>query len=154
VYPLDVGSLRSLLAARVRGVSARPVIVRTVWLLGLVSCFTDISSEMVSSILPAYLFVHLQLSPVQFGLVDGLYQGVTAIARLASGVVADRWRGYKLVAAVGYGLSAVCKLGLLASGSAWSVFATILSIDRVGKGIRTAPRDALISLATRPQDLA
>jgi MFS family permease len=109
---------------------------------------------MVSSILPAYLFVHLQLSPVQFGLVDGLYQGVTAIARLASGVVADRWRGYKLVAAVGYGLSAVCKLGLLASGSAWSVFATILSLDRVGKGIRTAPRDALISLATRPQDLA
>jgi MFS family permease len=133
---------------------ARPVIPRTVWLLGLVSCFTDISSEMVSSILPVYLFVHLQLSPVQFGLVDGLYQGVTAIARLASGIVADRWRGHKLVAAVGYGLSAICKLGLLASGSAWSAFATILSLDRVGKGIRTAPRDALISLATRPQDLA
>ena len=102
---------------------------------------------MVSSILPAYLFVHLQLSPVQFGLVDGLYQGVTAVARLGSGIVADRWRGYKLLAAIGYGLSAVCKLGLLASGSAWSVFATILSVDRVGKGIRTAPRDAIISLS-------
>ncbi len=133
---------------------ARPVIPRTVWLLGFVSCFTDISSEMVSSILPLYLFVHLQLSPVQFGLVDGLYQGVTAIARLASGILADRWRGYKLVAAFGYGLSAVCKLGLMASGSAWTAFATILSVDRVGKGIRTAPRDAMISLATRPQDLA
>jgi MFS family permease len=153
VYPLDVGGLRGLLATRARA-AARPVIVRTVWLLGLVSCFTDISSEMISSILPAYLFVHLQLSPVQFGLVDGLYQGVTAIARLASGIVADRWRGYKLVAAIGYGLSAVCKLGLLAAGSTWGVFATILSIDRVGKGIRTAPRDALISLATPPRDLA
>jgi MFS family permease len=109
---------------------------------------------MVSSILPVYLFVHLQLSPVQFGLVDGLYQGVTAVARLASGIVADRWQRYKLVAILGYGLSAVCKVGLLASGSAWSAFAAILSLDRVGKGIRTAPRDALISLTSRPQDLA
>ena len=109
---------------------------------------------MISSILPVYLFVHLQLSPVQFGLIDGLYQGVTAVARLASGIVADRWRRYKLVATIGYALSAVCKLGLLATGSAWSVFAAVLSADRLGKGIRTAPRDALISLTTRPQDLA
>ena len=109
---------------------------------------------MISSILPVYLFVHLQLSPVQFGLIDGLYHGVTAIARLASGIVADTWRRYKLVATIGYALSAVCKLGLLATGSAWSVFAAVLSADRLGKGIRTAPRDALISLTTRPQDLA
>lgn len=153
MYPLDVAALRGLLAARAR-IRARPVIVRTVWLLGLVSCLTDISSEMVSSVLPVYLFVHLQLSPVQFGLVDGLYQGVTAVARLVSGVVADRWRRYKLVAAFGYALSAVCKLGLLAAGGAWGAFAAVLSVDRVGKGIRTAPRDALISLATSPQHLA
>ena len=75
---------------------------------------------MISSILPVYLFVHLQLSPVQFGLIDGLYQGVTAVARLASGIVADRWRRW-LVATIGYALSAVCKLGLLATGSTWSV---------------------------------
>lgn len=153
MYPIDVAALRGLLAARSR-VSARPAIARTVWLLGLVSCFTDISSEMVSSILPLYLFVHLQLSAVQFGVIDGLYQGVTALARLASGVVADRWRQYKLVATLGYGLSAACKLGLLATGSAWSAVAAVLSADRLGKGIRTAPRDALISLGTRPQDLA
>lgn len=153
MYPFDVPALRGLLAARTRA-TARPVIVRTVWLLGLVSCFTDISSEMISSMLPVYLFVHLQLSPVQFGLIDGLYQGVTAVARLASGIVADRWRRYKLVATIGYALSAVCKLGLLATGSTWSVFAAVLSADRLGKGIRTAPRDALISLTTRPQDLA
>ena len=152
MYPIDVAGLRGLLARRSRA-SARPVIARTVWLLGLVSCFTDISSEMISSILPVYLFVHLQLSAVQFGVIDGLYQGVTAVARLASGVVADRWRQYKLVATLGYVLSAICKLGLLATGSAWTAVAAILSADRLGKGIRTAPRDALISLASRPQDL-
>jgi MFS family permease len=153
VYPLDVAALRGLLAARARPRS-RPVIVRTVWLLGLVSLLTDISSEMVSSILPVYLFVHLQLSPVQFGLIDGLYHGVTAVARLASGVVADRWRQYKLVAALGYALSAACKLGLFATGTSWTGFAAILSADRVGKGIRTAPRDALISLTSGTKDLA
>jgi MFS family permease len=109
---------------------------------------------MVSSTLPLYLFVHLQLSAVQFGVIDGLYQGVTAFARLASGLVADRWRQYKLVAALGYGLSAICKLGLLTTGTAWGSVAAILSADRLGKGIRTAPRDAMISLTTRPQDLA
>jgi MFS family permease len=152
VYPIDVGGLRSFLDRRLRA-TARPVIPRTVWLLGLVSCFTDISSEMISSILPVYLFVHLQLSAVQFGVIDGLYQGVTAVARLASGVIADRWRQYKLVATLGYVLSAICKIGLLVTGSAWTAVAAILSADRLGKGIRTAPRDALISLATRPQDL-
>jgi MFS family permease len=91
---------------------------------------------------------------VQFGVIDGLYQGVTALARLLSGIVADRWQQHKLVAMLGYGLSAVCKLGLLFTGNAWTAVATILSADRLGKGIRTAPRDALISLATRPQDLA
>jgi MFS family permease len=108
---------------------------------------------MISSILPVYLFVHLQLSAVQFGVIDGLYQGVTAVVRLASGVVADRWRQYKLIATLGYVLSAICKIGLLVTGSAWTAVAAILSADRLGKGIRTAPRDALISLATRPQDL-
>ena len=152
MYPIDVAGLRGFLERRSRA-SARSVIPRTVWLLGLVSCFTDISSEMVSSILPVYLFVHLQLSAVQFGVIDGLYQGVTALARLASGVVADRWRQYKLVATLGYVLSAICKIGLLATGSAWAAVAAVLSADRLGKGIRTAPRDALISLATRPQDL-
>ena len=153
MYPLDVVGLRGLLDRRSRA-STRPALSRTVWLLGLVSCFTDISSEMISSILPVYLFVHLQLSAVQFGVIDGLYQGVTAVARLASGVIADRWRQYKLMATLGYGLSAICKIGLLITGSAWTSVAAILSADRIGKGIRTAPRDALISLSTRPQDLA
>jgi MFS family permease len=153
LYQLDFASLRRVLAARSR-TTTRPVIVGTVWLLGMVSALTDVSSEMVSSILPAYLFVHLQLSPIQFGLIDGLYQGVTAVARLASGVLADRSGRYKSIAAIGYGLSAICKLGFLVAGSTWGALAAVVSADRLGKGIRTAPRDALISLATERAHLA
>ncbi len=116
-----------------------------IWSLGLVSCFTDISSEMVASVLPVYLFVHLQLSPFEFGVLDGLYQGVTAVARFAAGVVADRWRRHKAAAVAGYGVSAVCKLGLLAAGQTVGGIAAAISLDRIGKGIRTAPRDALIA---------
>ena len=78
-------------------------------------------------------------------MVDGLYQGVTAVARLAAGFVADR-SAVQGDAAVGYALSAVCKLGLLVVGAAWGGIARVLALDRVGKGIRTAPRDALISV--------
>jgi MFS family permease len=152
VYNLDVASLTR--AADTQRTRRRLRVAPTVWLLGFVSLLTDVSSEMVASILPVYLFIHLQLSPLEFGLVDGLYQGVTAIARLASGVIADRWRRLKAVAVVGYTLSAACKIGLLAAGAGWGLFATIISIDRVGKGIRTSPRDALISLSSRQEDLA
>ena len=64
--------------------------------------FTDISSEMVATILPLYLVFGLGLSPLQFGVVDGVYQGVTAFVRVGGGFVADRWRRYKEVAAFGY----------------------------------------------------
>jgi MFS family permease len=153
VYQLDVAGLRAAAAnpARTR-FWAR--ISRTVWLLGLVSFFTDVSSEMVASVLPAYLLLQMHVTPLEFGLVDGLYQGVTALARLASGLTADRWRRYKVVATIGYGVSAVCKLGLAAVGGGWAWVASVISADRVGKGIRTAPRDALISLSAREGDLA
>jgi hypothetical protein len=116
--------------------------------------FTDISSEMVAATLPLYLTVVLRFTPLQLGVLDGLYQGVTALVRLASGLVADRWRRYKEVAGAGYGLSAVCKLALLAAGSAWTAFAAVILVDRAGKGIRTAPRDALVSLSSAPERLA
>jgi MFS family permease len=121
--------------------------------LGLTSLFTDISSEMISTVLPLYLVLYLQLSPLTFGVVDGLYQGASALVRVASGVVADRWRQHKHVAAFGYGLSAVCKLGLLGAGSAWGAIAGVVLLDRTGKGIRTSPRDALISLSAPQENL-
>src|SRR5262249_22370723 len=121
--------------------------------LGLTSMVTDISSEMISTILPLYLVFTLHLAPLEFGIVDGLYQGAAALVRVASGFVADRWRRHKEVAALGYALSAVCKLGILAAGSVWTALAGIVLIDRIGKGIRTAPRDALISLSSPQEEL-
>jgi predicted MFS family arabinose efflux permease len=121
--------------------------------LGVVSLVTDISSEMVTAILPLYLVIGLGLNPLQFGLLDGLYAGATALLRLVGGHVADRWRRLKAVAGIGYGLSAVCKLGLLAAGSSVAAIGGVLAVDRAGKGIRTAPRDALISLSSKPEML-
>lgn len=127
---------------------------RNVVVLGSVSLLTDVSSEMVAAILPVYLVFALGASPLQLGIVDGIYQGATAILRLASGFVADRWRRYKEVAAAGYGISAACKVGLVAIGGSVSAVAGIVFVDRAGKGIRTAPRDALIALSSAPSGLA
>jgi MFS family permease len=130
-----------------------PRVSPVVWSLGFTSMFTDISSEMVASILPMYLVLHLHLSPLAFGVIDGLYQGVAVLLRVAAGVLSDRWGRHKGVAAAGYAISAVCKLGILAAGNAWGAIATVVALDRSGKGIRTAPRDAMITLASPCREL-
>ncbi|MET8156564.1 MFS transporter [Sphaerisporangium sp. NPDC005289] len=119
--------------------------------LGTVSLFTDISSEMVTAVLPLYLIYQLALSPMQFGLLDGVYTGATAVLRLAGGHVADRFRRRKLVAGAGYALSAVCKLGYLLAGRSVPLIGLVIGLDRAGKGLRTAPRDAMISLSVPPE---
>jgi MFS family permease len=129
-------------------------VARTVFLLGLTSLLTDVSSEMVSAILPLYLLVRLQFSPFQVGVTDGLYQGASVLVRMLSGWIADRWRRPKEVAASGYGLSALCKLGFLLAGSSWSAISAVVLSDRIGKGIRTAPRDAMIAASSRTDQLA
>ncbi|MGB8944032.1 MAG: MFS transporter, partial [Streptomyces sp.] len=91
-----------------RGRVAGPVIA-----LGAVSLVTDISSEMVTAVLPLYFVLQLGLSPLQFGFLDGLYNGVTAFVRLLGGYAADRGGRHKLVAGGGYALSALSRLGLL-----------------------------------------
>lgn len=121
----------------------------TVVAMGLVSFFTDASAEMVTAVLPLFLILQVGLTPLQYGVVDGIYQGVTVGVRLVGGYVADRWRRPKLVCGVGYGLSAVSKLGLLGVGSAAST-SLVLAVDRSGKGLRTAPRDAIIATAADP----
>jgi MFS family permease len=124
-----------------------------VWLLGMTSLLTDVSSEMIASVLPVYLVVQLNLSPLAFGTLDGLYNGVGAVTRGVSGVLADRWRRHKEVAIVGYGISALCRLVLLAAGRNWLGLSAAIVGDRLAKGIRTAPRDALISLSASPGQL-
>jgi hypothetical protein len=123
-------------------------VAATVLALGTVSLITDVSSEMVSAVLPLYLVVGLGLGPVAYGLVDGLYTGATALLRLVGGYVADRVRRRKLVAGLGYGISAVAKAGLLAAGPSLPGISAAIVADRAGKGLRTAPRDALITLST------
>ena len=121
--------------------------------LGVVSLVTDVSSEMVTAVLPLYLVLGLGLNPLQFGLLDGLYAGATSVVRVLGGHLADRWRRLKAVAGFGYGLSAVCKLGLVAAGSSVAAIGVVLAADRTGKGLRTGPRDALISLSSEPDAL-
>ena len=126
---------------------------RNVPFLGLTSMFTDISSEMVNAVVPLYLTFALRFTPLQYGLFDGANQGVTALLRLAGGLTADRRHRYKEVAGAGYAISAASRLGLMASMGAGVPTTGFLLIDRAGKGIRTAPRDALISLSAPPSRL-
>src|SRR4051794_18016165 len=121
--------------------------------LGFTSLFTDISSEMVTAILPVFLVFQLRFTPLQFGLFNGIYFAVSGLMSVAGGVVADRYRRYKETAGVGYGVSAACKVGLLAVRTTALPAAGVLFADRVGKGLRTAPRDALISLSSEPAHL-
>ncbi len=126
-----------------------------VWNLGLTSFLTDISSEMVYSVLPVYLVLHLHLSPLQFGAIDGVYNGFAVVlVSLAAGMLSDRSKRQKEVALTGYGLSTICKLLLLAAGGLWGWLIAVVSLDRIGKGIRSAPRDALISLNSPPHLMA
>lgn len=121
--------------------------------LGTVSLITDISAEMVAAVLPLYLVLGLQLSPVAFGVLDGVHTGATALLRVVGGFLADRFRRRKLVAGVGYALSAVAKLGLLLAGRSVPAIGAVIAVDRLGKGVRSAPRDALITLSTPPEAL-
>ena len=162
MYNVDWAAIRT--GARVRADGSEPDIPPrlrwvprvspVVWSLGFTSLLTDISSEMVSSILPIYLVLHLHVSPAVFGIIDGLYQGIALLVRTLAGFLGDRWHRHKTVAVLGYGLSAVCRLGMVAVGSAWGGIAAVVALDRTAKGLRTAPRDALISLATPPTELA
>lgn len=131
-----------------------PHVTANVWAIGATSLLTDISSEMVTSVLPLYVVLHLQMTPLAFGALDGLYQGVAAAVRMGSGVVADRFRHHKAVALAGYALSAVAKACYIAAGTVWPAFLAVVTADRLGKGIRTAPRDALIAASARPGETA
>ncbi|MEU8083025.1 MFS transporter [Micromonospora sp. NPDC049101] len=121
--------------------------------LGTVSLITDVSAEMVAAVLPLYLVLGLQLSPVAFGVLDGVHTGATALLRVVGGFAADRFRRRKLIAGIGYTLSAVAKLGLLLAGRSIPAIGAVIAVDRLGKGVRSAPRDALITLSTPPEAL-
>jgi len=120
-----------------------------VWTLGFVSLLMDTSSEMIHSLLPVYLVTALGTSALAVGLIEGVAEATAAITKIFSGALSD-WLGQrKWLAAAGYGLAALTKpIFPLATSFGWVVAARF--IDRVGKGIRGAPRDALVADITPP----
>ena len=119
-------------------------IPRGVWVLGFVSMFMDISSEMIHGVLPLFVVGTLGASATLLGLIEGVAEGTAQISKLFSGVLSDRWRNRKNLALFGYGLAAVVKPLFPLATSLGAVFFARFA-DRIGKGIRGAPRDAMVA---------
>lgn len=118
--------------------------------LGSVSMLMDTSSEMIHSLLPLFMVGALGLGPLAVGLIDGLSEAAAALVKIWSGVLSDRLGRRKPLALAGYGLGALSKPLFPLAASAGAVFAARF-IDRIGKGIRGAPRDALVADMTPPE---
>ena len=127
---------------------AKPSILRqippTIWTLGFVSLFMDISSEIIHSLLPVFMVTALGVSVLAVGLVEGVAEAVTPMVKVFSGVLSDYLGRRKLLAVIGYALGALTK-PVFALASSVGIVLTARVIDRMGKGIRGAPRDALVA---------
>ncbi len=123
---------------------------RNVFFLGLVSFFNDISSEMTLTLLPLFLADVLGVPTSVIGLIEGLAEATASLLKVVSGWFSDRIRARKGLALAGYTLSAFSKPFLAVAGS-WPVVLAIRWLDRVGKGIRTSPRDALLADSAAPE---
>jgi MFS family permease len=130
--------------------SSQPSIPHGVWVLGFVSMLMDLSSELIHALLPVYMVVVLGTSALAVGVIEGVAEATAAITKVFSGALSD-WLGRrKLLATIGYGLAAFTKpVFPLAPTVGWLVAARF--IDRVGKGIRGAPRDALVADLSPPE---
>jgi len=147
--PSDIGADGMSARGAAAGTGGLRALPRAIWVLGLVSLFMDVSSELVHSLLPVFMVTVLGASMVTVGLVEGIAEAIAAIVKVFSGVISDHLRRRKLLAVLGYGLAALSKpLFPLASSVGW--VATGRFVDRVGKGIRGAPRDALVADITPP----
>lgn len=128
----------------------RGAVPRSVWALGFVSMFMDISSEMIHALLPMYMVAVLGTSVLAVGLIEGIAEATASIMKVFSGAISDRFGKRKLLAVIGYGLAALTKPVFPLAGTLdWLVGARF--VDRIGKGIRGAPRDALVADVTPPE---
>jgi MFS family permease len=122
-------------------------IPRTVWFLGLTSLLNDTSSEMIHAVLPLFLISELGAQISDLGLIEGVAESTASILKVFSGAISDYWQRRKALAVFGYGLSTLLKpLFIVAQSPLWVLLARLG--DRVGKGIRVSPRDALIADTT------
>jgi len=128
----------------------RPPIPRTVWALGAVSLLMDLSSESIHALLPLFLTGTLGASVALVGLIDGVAEATASISKIFSGYLSDRLGRRKILLLLGYGLGAASKPLFALAGSASLVFGARFA-DRIGKGLRGAPRDALVADVTPPE---
>jgi MFS family permease len=122
---------------------------RNVFVLGIVSFFADVASEMVYPLIPTFVTVTLGAPVAVLGVVEGIAEGTASALKVASGWISDRVRARKPLVMAGYAASALGKLGVALS-YVWPVFLLARVVDRFGKGVRTSPRDALIADSTPP----
>ncbi|MDQ7976024.1 MFS transporter [Paraburkholderia sp. SARCC-3016] len=130
--------------SRLNGLASVP---RSVWILGCVSLLMDISSEIVHSLLPMFMMVGLGASAATIGLIEGIAEATAPIVKVFSGALSDHLGNRKWLAVAGYALGALSK-PLFAIAPTIGVVVTARVIDRIGKGIRGAPRDALVADVT------
>jgi MFS family permease len=128
----------------------RPALPRTVWVLGFVSLLMDLSSEIYHALLPVFITSVLGLPVVALGAIDGVAEATASLSKLVSGRLSDRSRRRKPWVLLGYGLSALSKL-LFPLANGVGLLMTGRFADRLGKGIRGSPRDAMIADETPPE---
>lgn len=125
-------------------------IPRGIWMLGFVSLFMDVSSELIHSLLPVFMVTSLGASALAVGVIEGIAESTALIVKVFSGAISDYLGKRKSLAVIGYGLGALSKpLFALAVSVNWVLAARFM--DRIGKGIRGAPRDALVADLTPPE---
>lgn len=124
---------------------------RNVWAVGLTSGFMDVSTEMVLNVLPMFLANVLGMKTAVIGLIEGMAEATASLLKMLSGWLSDRLGTRKGLAVLGYGLSAAVK-PLFYFVRSWGLIAGVRWVDRAGKGIRTAPRDALLADSVRGED--
>ena len=119
--------------------------------LGLVSFFADISSEMVYPIIPLYLTAAFGATPLLVGFIEGIAESLASLLKVYSGYLTDKYQKKKPVAFIGYATGLIYKIALLVSTS-WTGILISRIIDRIGKGIRTSPRDVMVSESAKETD--
>lgn len=124
--------------------SVKSQLPTSIWILGFVSMLMDISSEIIHSLLPLFLTTSLGVSAFVIGIIEGLGESTALIVKIFSGVLSDYLGKRKILAVIGYALGALSK-PLFAMASTSSMVLTARVFDRLGKGIRGAPRDALVA---------
>ena len=139
--------IRQMSNAALKPSSALP---RSIWMLGFVSLFMDVSSELIHSLLPVFMVTSLGASAFAVGVVEGIAESTALVVKVFSGVLSDHIGKRKSLAVIGYGLGAISKpLFALALSVNWVLAARF--VDRIGKGIRGAPRDALVADLAPPE---